>query len=301
MRLLFQKAGVNSPRFERHWVCEDPHAIAAKVRYPVVLKPIYLSGSRGVIRADTQGDFVNAFQRISRLLEQPGTGPDPKSLLVEEYIPGVEVSLEGVLTNGKIWPLGLYDKPDPLEGPFFEETILVTPSRLPAEAQQEIIRCAADALQAVGLTVGPFQVELRWNERGPWVVEFAARTLGGHCSRALPFEGGLTLEELVLSNAAGLDTSRFVRTKGAHGVMMIPIPGEGILRSVGGISEAEAIHGVSGVMITLPLGAPVTPLPDGDKHLAYILAHGENPPDVETVLGVFSVSKNESHVFVTFW
>lgn len=284
MRLLFQKAGVPSPRFERHWLCENPQEIAAKVHYPVVLKPIYLSGSRGVIRADTPSEFVSAFRRISRLLEQPGTGPDPKSLLVEEYIPGVEVSLEGVLTNGKIWPLGLYDKPDPLEGPFFEETILITPSRLPAKAQAQIVQCAAEALEAAGLTVGPFQVELRWNEQGPWVVEFAARTLGGHCSRALPFDGGLTLEELVLSHAAGLDTRRFVRAAGAHGVMMIPIPGEGVLRGVSGISEAEAVQGVSGVMITLPVGSMVTPLPEGDKYMGFIFAHAEHPQDVETAL-----------------
>ena len=284
MRILLDRAGVPSPGYSLHRICEDPLPISGVLRYPVVVKPLYLSGSRGVIRANDPKEFIAAFRRLSALLRQPGTGPDPKSLLIEEYIPGVEVSLEGVLADGKLLVLALYDKPDPMEGPYFEETIFITPSRLPAEVQDRIVKCGEQALEAVGLRVGPVQVELRVNEKGPWIVEFAARTMGGHCSRALPFEGGLTLEELVLSQASGLDTQRFVPAAGAHGVMMIPIPGQGIFRGVRGIEKAEAVPGISGVMITVPLGSMLEPLPEGDKYVGFIFANGDTPEIVEQAL-----------------
>lgn len=284
MRLLLAKAQVPSPEFAHHWMCEDPARISKGLDFPVVLKPLYLSGSRGVIRANNQDEFVTAFRRLCRLLEQPGTGPKPTSCLVEEYIPGVEVSLEGILVDGKLWMLGLYDKPDPLEGPYFEETMLITPSRLSADLQESIRDCAQRALDAVGLRVGPVHVELRCNEHGPWIVELAARTVGGHCSRALPFRDGLTLEELVLSHAVGLDTSRFTRVDGAHGVMMIPNPGQGIFRGVQGIADAEAVPNVTGVMIAIDEGTLITPLPEGHKYVGFIFANGETPEGVEEAL-----------------
>ena len=284
MRLLLERSNVPSPKFSHHWICEDPYRIADSISYPVVVKPLYLSGSRGVIRANGPDEFIAAFYRLALLLQQNGTGPDPKSFLIEEYIPGFEVSLEGVLSDGQLRPLGLYDKPDPLEGPFFEETILITPSRLPSNVQDQVVQCAEQALEAVGMRVGPIQVELRVNDNGPWVVEFAARTMGGHCSRALPFQGSFTLEELVLSHAAGLDTNHFIRAEGAHGVMMIPIPGEGIFQGVRGVENAEAVSGVSGVMITMPNGALVTPLPEGDKYMGFVFATGETPDAVEASL-----------------
>jgi biotin carboxylase len=284
MRILLERAGVPSPAYRHHWMCEEPRRIAARLDYPVVLKPLYLSGSRGVMRANNPEEFVTAFYRLARLLEQPGTGPEPKSFLVEDYVPGVEVSMEGIFVDGKLWPLGIYDKPDPLEGPFFEETLLITPSRLATEVQDRIARVAEQALQAVGLRVGPVHVELRCNERGPWIVELAARTMGGHCSRALPFRNGFTLEDVILSHAVGLDVKKFERTDGAHGVMMIPIPGEGILRRVNGIPAAESVPNVSGVMITIEEGEIITPLPEGHKYMGFIFAHGETPDGVESSL-----------------
>ena len=284
MRVLLERASVPSPSFSLHRICEDPRRISGALRYPVVVKPLYLSGSRGVIRANDPDEFIAAFHRLSALLKQPGTGPEPKSLLIEEYIPGVEVSLEGVLADGKLQVLALYDKPDPMEGPYFEETIFITPSRLPADVQDRILNVGQLALEAVGLRVGPVQVELRVNDNGPWIVEFAARTMGGHCSRALPFEDALTLEELVLSQACGLDTKRFVPAPGAHGVMMIPIPGEGIYRGVQGVKEAESVAGVSGVMVTIPTDSMVAPLPEGDKYVGFIFANGDSPDIVEKAL-----------------
>lgn len=284
LRVLLERAGVPSPRYSLHRICENPSRISAALRYPVVVKPLHLSGSRGVIRANDPEEFISAFHRLSALLMQPGTGPDPKTLLIEEYIPGVEVSLEGVLVDGKLSVLALYDKPDPMEGPYFEETIFITPSRLPAEVQDRILKVGQQALEAVGLHVGPVQVELRVNDKGPWIVEFAARTMGGHCSRALPFEGALTLEELVLSEACGLDTHRFVPAPGAHGVMMIPIPGNGIYRGVRGVEEAESVSGISGVMVTIPVDSMVAPLPEGDKYVGFIFANGDSPETVEKAL-----------------
>jgi hypothetical protein len=284
MRSLFRQAGVPSPDFAHHYMCEDPVRIAKRLTFPVVLKPLFLSGSRGVMRANTADEFVAAFERLDRLLQLPGTGPDPKSCLVEEYVPGVEVALDGVLSDGELTPLALYDKPDPLVGPFFEETLLVTPSRLPAQVQQGVRRSAEQALAAAGLREGPVHVEVRLNERGAWVIEFAARTVGGECSRTLSFEGGLTLEELVVCRAMGLDTTRFVRSSGSDGVMMIPVPGAGILRSVAGVEEAKAVALVTGVSISAKPGELLVPLPEGERYVGYIFARGDTPCETEAAL-----------------
>jgi biotin carboxylase len=284
MRVLMARACVPGPNFSLHRVCENPARLAEQVRYPVVLKPLYLSGSRGVIRADDSNQFVSAFGRIARLLQQPDTGPEPKSLLIEDYIPGAEVSLDGVLEEGRLRVLAIYDKPDPLEGPYFEETMCVTPSRFAEDVQGRIVECAQRAAQAVGLKVGPVHVEMRVDGGEPRMLELAARTMGGYCTRALPFEGSRTVEELVLSQAAGLETGGFVPSPGAHGVMMIPIPGEGLYRGVEGVEEAEAVEGVTGVMMTTTPGAEITPLPEGDKYVGFIFASGGTPEYVEDAL-----------------
>lgn len=284
MRLLFQRAGLPSPEFSVHMLCEDPHRIAERLRYPVVLKPLYLTGSRGVIRANSPDEFVPAFARVAALLAQPGTGPDPKCLLVERYIPGAEVSVDGVLHDGALRTLAIYDKPDPMEGPFFEETIFTTPSRHPQDVQEQIVLCAESAAKAIGLRMGAVHVELRVNQDGPWLLEVAARTMGGYCSRALPFESGRALEELVLTQVLSRSIDEFVPASGSHGVMMVPIPGEGIYRGVAGTTEAEATPGVTGLMITITPGNVVTPLPEGDKYIGFIFAHGECPTLVEKAL-----------------
>jgi biotin carboxylase len=293
MRVLFRRAGVPSPEFALHSVSEDARGIAARLRYPVVVKPLHLTGSRGVIRADDPEEFIAAFARITRLLDEPGAGLGPNRILVEEYLPGAEVCVDGILTDGNLRVLAIYDKPDPLEGPFFEETIFTTPSRHPNEVQISIVACAQRAAQAIGLNIGPVHVELRVNEQGPWMLELAARTMGGYCSRALPFKGRRTLEELVLSQATGLPIDAFDPAPGAHGVMMIPIPGEGVYRGISGTTVAEAVPGISGVMITMPIGSMVTPLPEGDKYMGFIFANGETPSVVENAL-------REAHSRLTF-
>ncbi len=293
MRVLFHRAGVPAPKFVVHSVSEDATEIAARLRYPVVLKPLHLTGGRGVIRANNPEEFIGAFARVARLLDQPGAGFGPNRLLVEEYIPGAEFCVDGILIDGSLRVLAIYDKPNPKEGPFFEETILTTPSRHPRDVQAQLVACAQRATGALGLNTGPVNVELRVNEQGVWMLELAARTMGGHCSRALPFEGGHTLEELVLSQATGLPIDDFDPAPGAHGVMMIPIPGEGIYRGVRGTAEAEAVPGICGVMVTMPIGGMVTPPPEGDKYLGFIFANGESPSFVEDAL-------REAHSRLTF-
>ncbi len=284
MRTLMAEAGVPVPRFRLCSTADDLAALAREVEYPCVVKPTRLNGSRGVMRADDPPSFVAAAQRLSRLLHEIYPGEEPKPFLVEEFIPGFEVALEGLLDDGELQVLALFDKPDPLDGPFFEETIYVTPSRLLAETQAAIAQCAQDAARAIGLVMGPVHAELRVNERGPWLVEVAGRSIGGLCSRTLQFGTDATLEELILRQACGLPVESTSLAGQARGVMMIPIPSEGLLRRVSGEEEARAVPGIEDVQITARVGYPIVPLPEGDSYLGFIFARGATPEEVEAAL-----------------
>ena len=214
----------------------------------------------------------------------PAPQPPPAPYLIEAYIPGVEVALEGLLDDGRLRVLALFDKPDPLDGPFFEETIYVTPSRLPAATQAAIAQATADAARALGLRVGPVHAELRVNDAGPWIVEVAGRSIGGLCSQVLRFGVDASLEELILRQAVGLPLGDVGRRDRAAGVMMIPIPAAGLLRKVDGVEAAAAVPLVTAVEITAPLHYPLTPLPEGDSYLGFIFARGETPAAVEAAL-----------------
>ena len=216
----------------------------------------------------------------------PPRSPAPAPYLVEAFIPGIEVALEGLLDDGQLHVLALFDKPDPLDGPFFEETIYVTPSRLPAETQAAIARATADAARALGLRAGPVHAELRVNDAGAWIVEVAGRSIGGLCSQVLRFGVDASLEELILRQAVGLPLGDVERRDRAAGVMMIPIPAAGLLRKVEGIEAAAAVPLVTGVEITAPLHYPLTPLPEGDSYLGFIFARGDTPGAVEEALRV---------------
>ncbi len=284
MRTLLEHAGVPSPPFQRYSTGDDVHALAELVTYPCVVKPLRLNGSRGVIRADNPREFVAAANRLATLLDAIDPTPGPKPFLVEHFIPGFEVALEGLLDHGALQVLALFDKPDPLDGPFFEETLYVTPSRLPAATQAAIARCAADAAAALGLREGPMHAELRVNEQGPWIVELAGRSIGGLCSKTLRFGSDVSLEELILRQACGMSIESTDRTSAAGGVMMIPIPGAGLLKRVEGVAEAAAIAGVQEVDITARVNYPIVPLPEGDSYLGFIFARGATPADVEAAL-----------------
>lgn len=267
----------------------DPEATATGLRFPCVVKPLSLSGSRGVIRANGAAEFVAAFHRLRAFLSDPRVanecGETAREILVEDYIPGVEVSLEGLLTSGRLRVLALFDKPDLLEGPFFEETIYVTPSRLPAETQAAIAARTEQATRALGLHDGPVHAELRINEHGAWPVDIAARSIGGLCSRTLTFGTAMSLEELLLRHATGAPIPSFERESvAAAGVMMIPIPARGTLQAVHGIPEAEAVPGTEAVTITIHRGQSVVPLPEGNAYLGFIFARSQTPAQVEAAL-----------------
>jgi biotin carboxylase len=287
MREAFARAGVRSPRFTLLDVGDDPEDAAGRVTYPCVLKPTILAGSRGVIRADDPAGFVAAFQRIAAILrasETASLGEGATEVLVEDFIPGREVALEGLLVGEELHVLALFDKPDPLDGPYFEETIYVTPSRLPADLQAAITAEARWAARALGLTEGPIHAELRVNDQGPWVVEVAARTIGGLCSRTLRFGAGLSLEELVIRHALGIELESLERERRPAGVMMIPIPRGGVLGAVRGREAALAVAGIEEVTISAHLGQELVPLPEGSRYLGFILARAESPDAVEAAI-----------------
>ena len=287
MRRCLASAGVPVPRFQLVRLADDPAALAQGVEYPCVLKPLALSASRGVIRANDAQEFVAAFRRIAAILETADAalpGEARRALLVEEFIPGREVALEGLLVGGTLHVLALFDKPDPLDGPFFEETIYVTPSRRPETEQARIAAVTRDACSALGLTEGPIHAELRENDRGPFVLEVAARSIGGLCSRTLRFGTGLSLEELILSHALGRPLQSLERERRAAGVMMIPIPRAGRLIGVGGTADAAAVDGIEEVAITMHPGQEVVPLPEGWQYLGFIFARAETPAAVEHAL-----------------
>jgi biotin carboxylase len=287
MREALARSGVSQPGFVVASVADDPRVVAAGVRYPCVLKPLVLSASRGVIRADDAAEFVTAWQRLSAILagaEVQALGEGARNILVEDFVPGVEVALEGMLTDGRLITLALFDKPDPLDGPFFEETIYVTPSRLPDPAQTAISDCAAEAARALGLTDGPVHVELRLNERGPWLIELAARSIGGLCSRTLSFGTGMSLEEIILRHALGWPIASLELGRAAAGVMMIPIPRGGILERVDGIEVALAVPGIEDVNISMHAGQRIVPLPEGSAYLGFIFSRAGTPAEAETSL-----------------
>jgi hypothetical protein len=313
MRRRFRAAGVPSPVFHVAHFTDEVEALLRAVTqfigFPCVLKPTRLSASKGVMRADTADEFRHRFARLRPILEKSGC----EELIVEAFIPGIEVALEGLLDHGRLHVLALFDKPDPLDGPFFEETIYVTPSRLPEATQRAIAQTTERACAALGLREGPVHAELRHltpqpplpsatreliaaassralrrggaEGGGEVIVEVAARSIGGLCSQVLKFaeRADQSLEELILRQACGLPFDP-QRGPGAGGVMMIPIPAAGLLRAVSGVPEAERGPLIEKVAITAPLNYPLVPLPEGDSYLGFIFAHGATPAEVEAAL-----------------
>jgi biotin carboxylase len=275
-RQLYEAAGMRTPWFFRAALDDDAAALAARAQYPCVLKPLGLSASRGVIRANNRGEFEAAFRRIGKIGE--------KHLQVEGYIPGREFAVEGLVTAGQFRPLAIFDKPDPLEGPFFEETLYVTPSRESGEVQRDLLAVTERAVRALGFRHGPVHAELRHNAEGAWVLEIHARPIGGLCARSLRFEGGMSLEELILRHALGEDVAHLRLADDASGVMMIPIPKGGIYQSVEGVERARAVDGIEEVIITAAEGQRLIPLPEGATYLGFIFARAESAVAVEAAL-----------------
>ncbi|MGJ5813147.1 ATP-grasp domain-containing protein [Paludibaculum fermentans] len=287
-RERFAAAGLPVPTFFRVPLATDPAEAGLRAPWPCVLKPLGLSGSRGVIRANNPDEFVTAFERIRTLLNAPELlrhrHPALGFIQVEEYIPGREFALEGLMIRGKLQTLAIFDKPDPLEGPFFEETLYVTPSREPLEAQAAMSQAIQGAATALGLSDGPIHSELRWNDRGAWVLEVAARPIGGLCSRVLTFNGGTPLEEVILRHALGHPLGKLTLDGPASGVMMIPIPRNGLYEGCSGVEAALGVGGIDGVEITAQPGQRFQQLPEGSSYLGFLFARGPAPAEVEASL-----------------
>jgi biotin carboxylase len=282
-RERFRNAGLLVPEFRRMALNEETERAALESHYPCVLKPLGLSASRGVIRANNPAEFVTAFRRIEKLLADPDIArlheDQDRYLQVESFIEGREFALEGLLTHGRLRVLSIFDKPDPLNGPFFEETIYVTPSREDPFTVRAIIQTTEAAVRALGLSHGPVHAEMRVNASGVWMLEVAARPIGGLCAKVLP-----GLEELILRNAAGVDAGDLAMPAPAAGVMMIPIPGEGIYVTTDGLDAARAQPCIEDVIITAKQGQKLVPLPEGASYLGFIFARGETPDAVEAAL-----------------
>ena len=288
LRRLLDAAGVPSPPSRLFPLDGGPEGPSRAVRYPCVLKPTFLAASRGVIRADDRESFRTAWNRIAAILEEPDVarkgGAAAREILVEDYVPGAEVALEGLLTEGRLEVLAIFDKPDPPEGPFFEETIYVTPSGLPETVLARIRSVTAAGCRALGLSDGPVHAELRVGGEGPSLIELAARSIGGLCSRTLKFGAGISLEELILRHALKLDRDPQPRDGRAAGVMMIPIPRAGRLERVRGRERSKAIEDVEDVVITAHPGQMLVPLPEGSRYLGFIFSRAATRERAEEAL-----------------
>jgi formate-dependent phosphoribosylglycinamide formyltransferase (GAR transformylase) len=293
MREVFREAGLRVPWFRVISHTPTPEPALLGISYPCVAKPLSLSASQGVVRANSREEFVAAATRIRRLLESPEIRatrePNLDQILVEGYIPGREVAVEGLLTEGELRILAIFDKPDPLEGPYFEETIYVTPSRLTDAHQHDIERCAVEAVRALGLSQGPIHAEFRVNEDGVWPLEVAPRPIGGLCARALRFApdaAGQTigLEELLLRHALGLPGSDWPRERYASGVMMIPVPKSGVLERIEGEDAARSMPGITALEITARLHDYIAAWPEGSSYLGFLFATGNSAEEVEQAI-----------------
>jgi biotin carboxylase len=291
-RAAFERAGLPVPwHFEAN--LEQPIANDPRLLFPCVVKPLGLSGSRGVIRANTAAELERAVARVRALLARRDVRVIRSGLedtiLIEGFIPGREYAIEGVLTNGSFLPFAIFDKPDPLDGPFFEETIYVTPSHLPPGEQQVAVEQVGRAAAALGLLNGPVHAECRVNERGVFMLEVAPRPIGGLCSRVLRFinpedDSEVSLEDVLLRHAVGEDVSRYTREPRAAGVMMVPIPARGTLKGVNGIEDAASVIGIEEVRITARIGQFLEQLPEAASYLGFIFARGSAPSAVVTAL-----------------
>jgi ATP-grasp domain-containing protein/L-aminoacid ligase-like protein len=293
-RERLRSAGLPTPWYLETTIAADPHTFSSDLKYPAVVKPVALSGSRGVMRVDNPASFVERFERLRQLLQsseiRAERSDDHSAVLIEGFIPGREYALEGLLHHGVFYVLALFDKPDPLDGPFFEETIYLTPAAAPPPEQAAIVDAIAAAAKAIGLAHGPVHAECRVNADGIVVLEVAARPIGGLCARALRFERGgdarstCSLEELLLRHALGESPEPWAREPGASGVMMIPIPQRGLFRRAEHVEEARSVHGIDDVRVTAKADQLLVPLPEGASYLGFIFSRAAQPAAVEAAL-----------------
>ncbi len=274
---------VAQPKFEELDAGGPVVTVGASVGFPLVAKPVSLSASRGVIRVEDEFELQAAVTRIRAIQAEAGIEDEP--ILLEEYLGGPEIALEGLVSSAGLEVLAVFDKPDPLEGPFFEETLYVTPSRHPAPLLDEATALVESAASALSLAFGPLHAEVRLTPNGVRLVEVAARSIGGLCGRSLKF-GMLSqsLEILLLRAALGMNRRGMGIAGQASGAMMIPIQREGVLRAVRGREAVGEVEGIEQITITIPIGRRLRPLPEGDRYLGFIIARGDDPQAVESSL-----------------
>ena len=291
-RRRFAAAGLLGPAFCEVMLDSDFDAVRPGFEFPCVVKPLALSGSRGVIRVDDAEALRAALERVQRLLSRTAIRarrhPFDDRVVLEAFIPGREYAVEGVVEDGTFRVLAMFDKPDPLDGPFFEESIYVTPSAQSAAEQQRMEQAVAAAVGALGLRHGPVHAECRVNEAGVFVLEVAPRPIGGLCARALTFHGPggvvLPLEGLLLRHALGEPLSPYRRETDASGVMMIPIPRGGVYRRTDAVDAARAVPGIVDVVMTAKPDQHLEPLPEGGSYLGFIFARCRRPAAAVTAL-----------------
>jgi biotin carboxylase len=290
-RIRLREAELPVPWFTEVRLDEPVSDVADWISFPCVVKPLRMSASRGVMRVDTLEQFKRAIDRIRRMLERSdveGRDPSPLMILVEQYLPGGEVAVEGVVTNGVLQIFAIFDKPDPLEGPFFEETIYVTPSGVTDREALEIRQAVSRSVTAFGLTDGPVHAECRIGTDGVFVLEVAPRPIGGLCSKALQFlapnRQTVSLEEVLLRQALAQSVSEYRREDLASGVMMIPIPRDGLYKNVVGLKSAREVDYIEKIVITAHRDQRIRPLPEGGSYLGFIFARAELPAEVESAL-----------------
>ena len=283
-RRLLQKWDFLCPAFHHLPTGEDPRKLFPALKFPVVVKARRLSASRGVIRADDREALLRAVNWVRAIQSRADRDAQELGLIIEDFIAGREYALEGTLERGDLTTLALFDKPDPLDGPTFEETLYVTPSRLPEAVQARIHEEVARACRVAGLAIGPVHAEVRVNERGIWILEIAARSIGGLCGRVLTHSLGMSLEEMILRQAVAEPLAAVIDAAGeggAAGVMMIPIPRRGIYHGLEGLAAAQSVAGVTGVSITAEPGQIVAPPPDGASYLGFIFSRAQSPAEAE--------------------
>ena len=282
-RQMQKEGGLLCPDFRHLPSDADPAELISRLKWPVVVKARRLSGSRGVIRADNAEEYLQAVTWVKSIQNKADRDAADLGLVVEDFIPGREYALESILDHGKLNALAWFDKPDPLDGPYFEETIYVTPSRLPNGTQEEIHHAVQHACRLAGLVTGPVHAEMRVNDEGVWLLEVAARSIGGLCGTTLNHVLGITLEELILRHALNEPVALSSSREGA-GVMMIPIPRRGIYRGVRNLGSALEVPGITGIRITAQAGQIIAPPPDGASYLGFIFSLCANPAEAEMAL-----------------
>lgn len=291
-RDFLSKAGANIPWHKKLHIQDDIDS-QNNMPYPVVVKPLNLSGSRGVIRANSALELKQAIEKITPIIQDTYENEAKEYVLIEQYIAGVEIALEGLLHDNEMSTLAIFDKPDPLEGPYFEETYYITPSRLPLPTLLACQKAVLKSCQALGLVTGPIHAELRIDDSGkPWILEVAARTIGGDCGQSLKPSSEYSLEELVISYAIG-EPIKPEPQQSSAGVLMIPVPKAGILKRVEGLTEARKVANITALTIDIPIGNEVQCLPESSSYLGFIFADANSPEEAEEAL-------RQAHQHLTF-